>query len=115
MSRTINLGQLISVGRGILMTEIREVHEILDYLTGDKLFTHQLPRAFHAVSPHLLAKYPFLNDIDLSSVNENNWESVLNELVKQYGNEFEIKPINNWQSKEPLSELAEMMEDRDDT
>lgn len=105
----ITLGELISVGTGVFMAEdFSRVHEILDHMTQDKLFTHQLPRACRAVSPVLKDKYPFLKEINLDGITPDNYKERLNDLIRQYGNEFEVEPISNWQSKNPLVELAEM-------
>lgn len=112
----ITLGELISVGTGIFMAEdFGRVHEILDYLTQDKLFTHQLPRAFHAVSPKIKAQYPFLESLDLEGIDKNNYRERLDALIAEHGNEFIVFPVvENWTSKNPLSELAEMMGGKDE-
>lgn len=41
-------GEVISAGTGRLCCQMDGVYRILNYLTGDNLYTHQLPRAFKA-------------------------------------------------------------------
>lgn len=50
MTKVFHLGQLLSITTSKLVSPvgsspIQGVYEILDFLTKDSLFTHQLPRA----------------------------------------------------------------------
>jgi hypothetical protein len=52
----------MSVTTGLLVSSrhMEGVYEILNFLTGDKLFTHQLPRAMTECEPWLRSQYPQL-------------------------------------------------------
>ena len=45
-----DLGTVLSVTTGTLLTKIGNVYKILNYMTGDNLFTHQLPRVSKEVA-----------------------------------------------------------------
>lgn len=62
MSRAFHLGDILSITTGYLVspTKMAGVHEILDYMTGDSLLTHQLGRAAEQCKPELLSQIPAL-------------------------------------------------------
>lgn len=61
--RRFPLGVVLSVTTGRLLAPFAEVHELLDFMTGDTLMTHQLPRACEECAPMLLARHPRLADV----------------------------------------------------
>lgn len=110
-TRTFDLGTVLSITTGKLLSNIDNVYEILDYMTGDSLFTHQLPRASRECEPIILRQYPQLKDIDANSVNTENWKEFLDEQVSKYGNSFEIIPVGLFEHKfiDPITEAIDMM------
>jgi hypothetical protein len=50
----------VTTGRLVSNRHIDSVYDILNFLTGDELFTHQLPRASRECEPWLKAQYPQL-------------------------------------------------------
>jgi hypothetical protein len=63
MTRSFSLGQVLSVTTGTLLCPIGEVYEILDYLSGEALMTHQLPRVSREAEPWILEQHPALADV----------------------------------------------------
>jgi len=63
MSKQFHIGDIISVTTGHLVSpsHIGGVYGILNYMTRDDLFTHQLPRASEQCAPYLVEQYPFLS------------------------------------------------------
>lgn len=106
------LGQILSVAYGKLLCSIDELYAILNYLTGDNLFTHQLPRAYNECSPWVIQRLPFLRGINVDNINKDNWESILGELEVEYGKYHELFPIpkDEHTVKCPLKEIAEMID-----
>lgn len=109
---TCDLGTVLSVTTGILLTRnFGDVHRLMDHLTGDTLFTHQLSRAFKPCKVALLAQFPRLADVTPpANVGEilDAWletESVL------HGNSFDVVPMapDAWERRPPLEELQSMM------
>ena len=104
-------GTVVSITTGVLVTDIQNLYSILDFMTGEKLFTHQLPRAADECKPYLLEQLPFLKDVSGKGINATNWEPWLKELTKKYGEEFEIQPLpkEKQNHQDPLTELEHMV------
>lgn len=56
----------ITTGRLVSTRHIEGVYDILNWMTQDDLFTHQLPRAMRECSPALVALYPELSEESLT-------------------------------------------------
>jgi hypothetical protein len=50
----------VTTGRLVSSRHIEGVYDILNFLTGDNLYTHQLPRAMDECEPWLRTQYPQL-------------------------------------------------------
>ena len=111
----VTLGELLSVMRGCLLCPMERVYEVLNYLTGAELFTHQLPRASRCASPILEAQFPAVAEIDCSNVWPGNWQEFLATAVAKCGDEFELTPLpaGTYQPQDPIAELVQMMGDAD--
>ena len=108
-AREFPLGVVLSITTGKLLCQIGDVYDILNFLTGDNLFTHQLPRAMRECRPSILAAHPRLADVDAGMVNETNWQSWLADQVIEHGPSVELWPVSDGTHEfiDPLSELAE--------
>jgi hypothetical protein len=127
------LAQVLTVTTGKLLCHVDGLYQILNHLTGDSLFTHQLPRAGEWAKPVLLAMFPVLkqvNDDDLAKLKatinhavtsargvdvhgaawraSNAWVEV---MALRLGSEFEIEieQQGNWTHLDPVSELSAMI------
>lgn len=102
--------ELITVAVGWLFCPIERVYEILNFLTGDNLFTHQLPRAFRACEPHLNKQYPWLAEINRDLPTPERFELV-RKLASAHPGPHELQSISaTWLSLDPLQELAQMVD-----
>ena len=126
-AKTFSLGQVLSVSHDRLMCDMSQVYEILNHMTQDSLFTHQLPRAQRECRPWLLRWFPQLSDLDLSDVTPENQSQRLAEVDMELRNTldpnilflpsermplaFKVEPIPRddhiW--RDPIEEMAEMM------
>src|SRR5215469_4293666 len=61
-TREFHIGDILSVTTGRLVSprHIGGVYDILGWMTGDSLFTHQLPRAAEECAPSLREQFPDL-------------------------------------------------------
>jgi hypothetical protein len=50
----------VTTGRLVSSRHVEGVYDILDFLTGDQLFTHQLGRAMKECEPWLRSQFPYL-------------------------------------------------------
>lgn len=108
--REFKLGQVLSVIGEKLVCEVEEVYEILSYMTGESVFTHQLPRFARECKPWLLRQHPQLATVDDSSVTSENWSQWLDEQIKKFGATLKVEPIpaDDHDRKNPIAELVEM-------
>jgi len=106
-----HIGDILSITTSRLVSLRRTdgVYDILNYMTDDNLFTHQLPRASEACRPALLEQYPELAGVDISGMNGDNWREWLGEQEKRYGAQLPVRPLELWYRMDPFSELQEMM------
>ena len=106
---SFSLGTVLSVTTGKLLCPIDGVYRILNFMTGDNLFTHQLPRVSRECAPHLLKQFPALADVDVSTVTPDNWQAWLHEQEAKHGDVLEVEPLQPGEHYQidPLSELAE--------
>lgn len=129
LTKEFSLGDVLSITTGRLVSErhMDGVYDILNWMTGDNLFTHQLPRAAEACAPVLCAQLSRLNpeeNAELKAEVEGLIQSLegLNEkaereaaisawlvtLKAKYGDSFQIIPLKGWESRDPLAEAVEM-------
>lgn len=114
MTKTFHLGDLLSVTDGHLVSpdHIGGVYNVVDFVTGEKHMTHQLPRACDVVKPWLLEQHPWLADItvpdDLRSKEAvESWLAVATESHGSF-HAVEPMPFGMYVGREPIAELQEM-------
>lgn len=110
-AREFDLGDVLSVTTGCLLSprHMAGVYDILNFMTGDNLFTHQLPRASRECEPVLLLQHPQLAGIDASGVNGENHLAWLAEQKAKFGDRLSVEPCGPdvHERIDPMSELAE--------
>lgn len=112
MSKRFHLGDVLSITTGRLLAPdgMAGVHAILDYMTGDTLFTHQLPRALRECAPELLRQHPWLADIvePAEFTGRAQVEEWLAARVVQHGEHVDVTPLARGDHTyiDPLQELA---------
>lgn len=116
-TRDFDLGDILSVTTGLLLSprHIEGVYDILNWMTGDNLTTHQLPRASEECRPELFRQHPKLAAVappDQFDSEEHIW-SWLAEQVAIYGKTLPVAPLNpaDHTSIDPTAELKMMRPD----
>lgn len=114
MSKDFELGDVLSITTGRLLSRRRMdgVYEILNYMTDDNLFTHQLPRAGDECKPVLLAHYPQLAEIEVPEFeNQDAMWRWLDEQETKYGKNLPVEPVAEGDHEfiHPIEELADMV------
>lgn len=111
--RDFHIGDILSITTSRLVSprHIEGVYDILNYMTGDDLMTHQLPIASEQCKPHLLQQHPQLEEVDASEVNEKNWKKWLGQQATKYGQEIPVEPLplRSRVVRDPIQELREMV------
>jgi hypothetical protein len=102
------LGQVLSITHEVLMCDVSGLYTILNHMTGQSLYTHQLPKAGYAAAPVLREAFPTLAAIDLSHVTKTNVWGVLEELMEVYGNSLECPKLEGWTYEDPIESALAM-------
>lgn len=106
-------GAVLSVVTDILVSEnhIDGVYEVLNWMTGESLYTHQLPRVGREAKPIILAMHPHLSAAvsEAKQVNADNWREWLDAWKARYGETIAVPrlTIAEHERIDPVSELAE--------
>lgn len=112
MGQKFHIGIILSITNDSLMSPtqppIKGVYEILNYMTGDSVYTHQIPRVVMECRPALLAQHPEL----ATWVDDVTCENVLARMAdaeKQFGTELVVEPlgVHDHERIDPLSEMVE--------
>lgn len=110
-ARLFHLGDVLSITDGRLLSPrlMDGVYDILNFMTGDNLFTHQLPRASRECRPFLIQQHPHLASIEIGEVTSENFKDVLERLCAEYGEQVMVNklPEHAHEFIDPMSELAE--------
>jgi hypothetical protein len=69
-TKRFHISDLLSVVPGAIVStrHMDGVYDILNWMTRDDLFTHQLPRAARECEPHLLRQFPWLADASMDTL-----------------------------------------------
>lgn len=110
MLQSFKLGTVLSITTGFLLCEVEQLYKILDFLTGQSLYTHQLPRAADFGKPHILSLYPELEGIEVPEIRTEQEVDIYIQsmLEKGFKEEYELSPMTDFVQKGPLEELIEM-------
>ena len=106
-------GAVISVLTGYLVSEnhMRGIYEVLNWMTGESVFTHQIPRISDQARPVILALHPDMQPVmdECKNVNGDNWKQWLQTWKDRYGDEITVPLMNIAEHEriDPISELAE--------
>lgn len=119
------LAQVLTVMHPMMLCRMEGVYQILNFMTDEDLFTHQLPRASRACEPRLKEQFPHLatdavrdeivafcetltGDNDQRRVAIDAW---LSEKATVWGSEFDVQPLGYRESnpQNPVAELIEMV------
>lgn len=110
-TRDFDISDVLSVTTGILVStrRIDGIYDILGFMSGESLFTHQLPRVGREAAPVILKQHPQLAEISGEGIGPDNWQPWLAEQRAKYGDTFTLSPMNIAEHEriDPISELAE--------
>ena len=116
--REFDLGDILSITTGKLVSprHIEGVYDILNYMTGDSLFTHQLPRAMDECQEPLFVQHPELRTVNVpeSFAAKESVEVWLILAKDLYGETLPVWPlgtagVGTHVFRDPIAELVEMV------
>lgn len=112
-ARKSPIAVILTVTTGHLLCDFLEFRRFLDWMTGDSVMTHQIPRIVRECAPHILKQHPQLSGIDAAEINRNNWQNCLSKYVEEFGADLEISPLLAGEHTfiDPLEELRSIVPD----
>ncbi len=112
-TRQFNTADVLSVVTGRLMAKIDGLYEVLNWMTGESVFTHQLPRISREAQPVLLAAHPLLQQAidEAEQVTQENYKEWRQTWEDRYGPTIAVPKFNadTHERIDPMSELSEMV------
>jgi len=120
MSKQFHIGDVLSITTGKLLAPsgMDGIYSILNYMTNDNLFTHQLPRAMRECAPYLARQYPDLPNEESDLPDFNGSKEAVTTYVQQqavrFGEYLEVEPIpqDDHTYKDPITEAMELTSGR---
>ena len=102
---------VLSTVTGVLLAKIDGVYAVCNWMTGESVYTHQLPRIGREVRRVMIARMPELQQVidERDQVSTDNWESWRDKWVQRYGQTIAVPKFtaDEHERIDPLSELAE--------
>jgi hypothetical protein len=102
---------VLSTVTGRLMGKIDGVYEVLNWMTGESVFTHQLPRISREAQPVIIAMHPTLQQAvdEAGQVTPENYRDWLAKWLARYGETLAVPKMNHHQHEriDPISEAAQ--------
>jgi hypothetical protein len=112
--QVFKLSAVLSIAGDKLMGDMDDVYTILNFMSGDTLFTHQLPRVAMECRPYLLKQHPWLKEYIKKyepKVTSESYKEILNECESKWGKEIIIStiPKRSHVVKNPIQELDDLV------
>lgn len=102
---------VLSTITGRLMGGIGGVYQVLEFMTGGSVWTHQIPRISREAAPVVVAMHPTIAQAceEAEHVTPDNYKRWLAVWLDRYGPEMAVPRMSadEHESIDPLSELAE--------
>jgi hypothetical protein len=110
-TKEFDTADVLSTVTGRLVSKIDGVYKVLNWMTGESLFTHQLPRVSREARPVLVAAHPLLQQAidEADQVTTENWQEWRQTWEDRYGPTIAVPKFgaDTHENIDPMSELAE--------
>lgn len=93
--KSFHLSDILSVTTGRMLStgHIDGICDILNYMTKDDLYTHQLPRAMEECGQFLLEQYPQLKEVIVPDKFKDNFDEWIQEQIARYGEYLPVESL----------------------
>ena len=115
MSKSFDISDILSVTDGKLVSRrhVDGVQDILSYMCGEDIFTHQLPRAMGECAPHLAKQHPDLAAVKVPEGlhDRESCDAFLDGVAAELGASREVEPLPSSAHEviHPIEELCDMV------
>lgn len=89
---------------GRLLGNIGGIYEAANYLSGQTVFTHMIPKVHDRVKPILERRFPELAEVDFSDVTPSNVSEKLASYREKFGDEMDLKGLEGCIEKVSFAE-----------
>lgn len=104
---------VLSTITGVLICDIGGVYEVLNWMTGESVYTHQIPRISREAQPVILALRPELKPTiaEAEQVTPDNYLEWRATWEERYGQTIAVPKLTIAEHEriDPVSELADMV------
>jgi hypothetical protein len=109
-TREFTTGAVISAATGKMCCDLDELYDILGWLVGESLMTHQLPGAATAVEGDLKRQHPWIAELDTDSVNRENVRAWYDGVVVVHGSRTTVARVEDpeWIRGNALQDLQDI-------
>lgn len=108
MTKNFDISDVLTITNGALVStrHMDGVYDILNFMTGESLYTHALIRAAEVCKPALLKQFPSLVEDSKAKVTPQNFKKWLKDMRVKHGDVFPVAPLSDglYVPMHPLSE-----------
>lgn len=108
--RSIPLADILSVTTGRLLSRrhVDGIYDLLRHMTGQDVYTHQLPKVADACAPDLVRQHPFLADLKpAAGLDAADLMAWLVEAERQHGEDLPVAPLAGWTRRDPIEDACD--------
>lgn len=103
--------EVVTAITGRVCCDIGGVYEVLGFLLGDELMTHQLPAASRAAEAGALAQHPWLAELGAESVTPETVHEWAAGILDRHGPTVTLTALQgaDWRAGNALQDLVDMV------
>lgn len=112
-TKTFPLADVLGTITGRLLGKIDGIYQVSEFMSGEPVWTHQLPRVGMEIRPVVLRQHPQLAPVitEAEAVTPDNWQKMLAGWTDRFGATIALAPMtdDDHEQIDPQSELTEMV------
>ncbi len=112
-TKSFPIADVLGAITGVLLGKIDGIYRVSEFMCGEPVWTHQLPRVGMEIRPVVLRQHPHLAPVidEVKAVTRDNWQQMLAGWTDRFGDAVALSPMteNDHERIDPQSELAEMV------
>ena len=109
-TRAFPLADVLSITTEKLLSRrhMDGIYGILNFMTGQDVFTHQLGDAVDKVKPALVQQHPHLDGLQPpDGLDKADLMAWLVEAERVHGEEIEVQPLSDWTFRDPIEDACD--------
>lgn len=108
--RSIPLADILTVTTDRLLSRrhVDGIYDLLRHMTGQDVYTHQLPAVADACAPELIRQHPFLADLKPTpGLDAPDLMAWLIEAERAHGESLPVVPLVEWTLRDPIEDACD--------